>query len=139
MKISAKEIINIARILKEVQKSGIVLRGVTETNVNQLKEQKGWFLAMLLGISEARLLGKFANWLKKQKQWSLFFPNFFFPFLYAHEIQHNQHMNTHTCFIQPTYIHTHIQRYHIHTNAYLYTSLCLSLYVCTYVCMYVCT
>ena len=34
-----------------------MLKGVTETVQNELKEQKVWFLSMLLGILVARLLG----------------------------------------------------------------------------------
>ena len=36
---------------------GLLLRGVGETIQNEVKEQKGGFLSMLLGLLGARLLG----------------------------------------------------------------------------------
>ena len=36
---------------------GLLLRGVSETIQNEVKEQKGGYLSMLLGLLGARLLG----------------------------------------------------------------------------------
>ena len=47
---------DIIRIVKSLEDSGLLLKGVTETVQNQLKEQKGGFL-MLLGTLCASLLG----------------------------------------------------------------------------------
>ena len=44
-------------IIKIVQASNILLKGVTETVKNETKEQKGGFLSMLLGTLGANLLG----------------------------------------------------------------------------------
>ena len=38
-------------IVKSLQDSGLLLKGVTETVQNEVKEQKGGFLSMLLGAS----------------------------------------------------------------------------------------
>ena len=48
---------DIIRIVKSLEDSGLLLKGVTETVQNQLKEQKGGFLSMLLGTLGASLLG----------------------------------------------------------------------------------
>ena len=45
------------KIVKYLEDSGLLLKGVTETNQNELKEQKGVFLSMLLGKLDASLLG----------------------------------------------------------------------------------
>ena len=45
------------KIVKYLEDSGLLLKGVTETNQNELKEQKGVFLRMLLGKLGASLLG----------------------------------------------------------------------------------
>ena len=45
------------KIVKYLEDSGLLLKGVTETNQNELKEQKGVFLSMLLGKLGASLLG----------------------------------------------------------------------------------
>ena len=49
-----KDIINIEKSLED---SGLLLKGVTETVQNEVKEQKGGFLSMLLGTLGASLLG----------------------------------------------------------------------------------
>ena len=47
---------DIFKKVKYLEDSGL-LKGVTETNQNELKEQKGVFLSMLLGKLDASLLG----------------------------------------------------------------------------------
>ena len=49
-----KDIIN---IVKSLEDSGLLLKGVSETIQNEAKEQKGGFLSMLLGTLGASLLG----------------------------------------------------------------------------------
>ena len=44
-------------IVKSLQDSGLLLKAVTETVQNEVKEQKGGFLSMLLGALGASLLG----------------------------------------------------------------------------------
>ena len=48
---------NIMNIIKALEKSGILLDGVGKTIENEVKEQKGGFLSMLLGPLGASLLG----------------------------------------------------------------------------------
>ena len=55
--ISNGEIEDIIEIVKSLEDSGLLLKGVTETVQNEVKEQKGWFLGMLLGTLSASLLG----------------------------------------------------------------------------------
>ena len=57
--ISNDEIENIIEITKSLEDSGLLLKGVTETVQNEVKEQKGGFLSMLLGTLGASLLGNF--------------------------------------------------------------------------------
>ena len=40
---------DLLNIVKSVEDSGILLNGITETVKNEVKEQKGGFLSMLLG------------------------------------------------------------------------------------------
>ena len=47
----------IIKIVKSLEDSGLLLKGVTETVQNEVKEQKGRFLSMLLGTLVASLLG----------------------------------------------------------------------------------
>ena len=56
--ISNDEIGDIIKIVKSLEDSGLLLKGVTETVQNEVKEQKGGFLSMLLGTLGASLLGK---------------------------------------------------------------------------------
>ena len=49
--------INDIKIVKSLEDSGLLLTGVTEIVQNEVKEQKGGFLSMLLGILSASLLG----------------------------------------------------------------------------------
>ena len=55
--ISNDEIGDIIKIIKSLEDSGLLLKGVTETVQNEVKEQKGGFLSMLLGTLGASLLG----------------------------------------------------------------------------------
>ena len=48
---------DLIKIVKSLEHSGLLLNGVTETVQNEIKEQKGSFLNMLLGIFGASLLG----------------------------------------------------------------------------------
>ena len=54
--ISNDEMKDIIKIVKSVD-SGVLLNGVTETVQNEVKEQKGGFLSILLGTLGAILLG----------------------------------------------------------------------------------
>ena len=45
------------KLVKSLEDSGILLKGVSETIQNEAKEQKGVFLSMLLGTNGASLLG----------------------------------------------------------------------------------
>ena len=53
---SNNEIEDIIKIVKSLEDSGLLLKGVTETVQNEVKEQKGGFLCMLLGTLGASLL-----------------------------------------------------------------------------------
>ena len=44
-------------MIKSLEDSGLLLKGVTKTVQNEVKEQKGGFLSMLLGTLGASLLG----------------------------------------------------------------------------------
>ena len=48
---------DIIEIVKSVEDSGLLLKGVTKTFQNEVKEQKGGFLSVLLGTLGAGLLG----------------------------------------------------------------------------------
>ena len=48
---------DIMKIIKALENSGILLKGVTKTIENETKEQRGGFLGMLLGTLGASLLG----------------------------------------------------------------------------------
>ena len=48
---------DIMKIVKSLEESGLLIKGVNETITNQTKEQKGGFLAILLGTLGASLLG----------------------------------------------------------------------------------
>ena len=45
------------KIVKSLEYSGLLLKGVSETIQNELKDQKGGFLSMLLGTLGVNLLG----------------------------------------------------------------------------------
>ena len=57
--ISSDEMEDTIEIVKPLEDSGLLLKGVTETVQNEVKEQKGGFLSMLLGTLGASLLGIF--------------------------------------------------------------------------------
>ena len=48
---------DIIKIVKSLEDSGLLLKGVSEIIQNEEKEQKGGFLSMLLGTLGASLLG----------------------------------------------------------------------------------
>ena len=55
--ISNKEMKDILKIVRSLEDSGLLLKGVSETIQNEGKEQKGGFLGMLIGTLGARLWG----------------------------------------------------------------------------------
>ena len=54
---SNEEIIDIIGIVKSLEQSGLLIKGVRETIKNKAKERKGGFLSMLLETLGASLLG----------------------------------------------------------------------------------
>ena len=48
---------DIIKIIKELENSDILLKGVSKTIENEIKEQRGGFLGMLFGTLGASLLG----------------------------------------------------------------------------------
>ena len=48
---------DIIKIVKSLENSGLLLKGVSETIQHEAKEQRGGFLSMLLGTLGASLLG----------------------------------------------------------------------------------
>ena len=55
--IEEEDMKNIMKIIETLENSGILLKGVSKTNENKTKEQRGGFLSMLLGTLGASLLG----------------------------------------------------------------------------------
>ena len=55
--ISNDEMDDILKIVKSLEDSGVLLKGVSETIQHEAKEQRGGFLSMLLGALGASLLG----------------------------------------------------------------------------------
>ena len=55
--IEQEDMKDIMKIIKALENSGILLKGVSKTIKNETKEQKGGFLSMLLGTIGASLLG----------------------------------------------------------------------------------
>ena len=55
--ISNDEMDDILKIVKSLENSGLLLKGVSETIQHEAKEQRGGFLSMLLGILGVSLLG----------------------------------------------------------------------------------
>ena len=55
--ISNDEMDDILKIVKSLEDSGVLLKGVSETIQHEAKEQRGGFLSILLGTSGASLLG----------------------------------------------------------------------------------
>ena len=56
--ISNKEMNDIMKMVQALEDFNILLKRVTKTIKNETKEQKGWFLSMLLDTLGASLLGK---------------------------------------------------------------------------------
>ena len=54
--VSNNDIEDLTKIVKSLEDSGSLLKGVTKTVQNEVKEQKGGFLSMLLGTLGASLL-----------------------------------------------------------------------------------
>ena len=55
---SNEEIEDIMKIVKPLEESGLLIKGISETIKNKTKEQKRGFLSMLLGTLAASLTGK---------------------------------------------------------------------------------
>ena len=55
--ISNKDMDDLIKIVKSLKDSGLLLKGVTESVQNEVKEQKVGFLSTLLGTLGVRLLG----------------------------------------------------------------------------------
>ena len=55
--ISNEEIIDVMKITKSLEESGLLIKGVSETIKTEAKEQKGGLLSILLGTLGASLLG----------------------------------------------------------------------------------
>ena len=55
--ISNNEMEDMVKIVKSLEDSGLFLKGITETVQNEVKEQKGGFITLLLGTLGASLLG----------------------------------------------------------------------------------
>ena len=75
------------KIVKSLEKSGLLIKGVNETVKNEAKDQKGGFLSILLGTLVASLLGNLLTgkgrirnnliWSTCQLNWSLVVQTFF--------------------------------------------------------------
>ena len=57
--ISNKDMDDLIKIVKSLEESSLLLKGITESVQNEIKKQKGGFLSMLLGTIGASLLGNF--------------------------------------------------------------------------------
>ena len=55
--IEEEDMKDIMKIIEALENTGILLKGVSKTNENETKEQRGGFLSMLLGTLGASLLG----------------------------------------------------------------------------------
>ena len=55
--ISSEEMEGIMKIVKSLEKSGLLINGISDTIKNETKEQKGGFLPMLLGALATSMLG----------------------------------------------------------------------------------
>ena len=55
--ISNEKMNDIMKIVKSLEKSGLLIKGVSETIKNEAREQKGGFLGMFLGTLGASLFG----------------------------------------------------------------------------------
>ena len=54
---SKEEMNDIMKIVKPLEESGLLIKGVSETIKNEAKEQRGGFLGILLGTIDVSLLG----------------------------------------------------------------------------------
>ena len=54
---SNKDMDDLIKIVKSLEDSGLLLKGITESVQNEIKEHKGGFLSMILGTLGASLLG----------------------------------------------------------------------------------
>ena len=59
--ISNEEMNDIMKIVKSLEESGFLIKGVSKTIKNEAKEQKGGFLSMLLGSLDASLVGNLST------------------------------------------------------------------------------
>ena len=64
--ISNNDIEDLIKIVKSLEDSELLLKGVTESVQNEVKEQKGGFLSMLLGTLGASLLGNLFTGINKK-------------------------------------------------------------------------
>ena len=48
---------DILKVIKSLEEFGLLIKGLSETDKNKAKEQKGEFLGMILGTLGASLLG----------------------------------------------------------------------------------
>ena len=55
--ISNKDTDDLIKIVKSLEDSGLLLKGITKSCQNEIKEQKGGYLGMLLGTLGTSLLG----------------------------------------------------------------------------------
>ena len=53
---SNEEMEDIIKVVKSVEESGLIIKGISETIKDEAKEQKGEFLSILLGTLGAKLL-----------------------------------------------------------------------------------
>ena len=58
LKISNEKMEDIIKIVKALEESRLLIKGISKTIKNDAKEEKGWFLPMLLGILAASILTK---------------------------------------------------------------------------------
>ena len=55
--ISNEEMEGIMKLVKSLEESGLLIKGISEAIKNEVKEQKGGFLSMLLGTLVSIMLG----------------------------------------------------------------------------------
>ena len=55
--ISNEDMKDIMKIVKSLEESGLLIKGISETIKNETKEQKGGFHSVLLGTLSASILG----------------------------------------------------------------------------------
>ena len=64
-----EEINDIMKIIKSLQESSLLIKGVSETIKNEVKKQKAGFPGMLLGIVGTSLLGNLSNKSRYNLNW----------------------------------------------------------------------